>query len=102
MQNVISGTQTQAQPCVTAGMATGGQAVADQLKGNPKYVRSGNSADAQTKTQGGLALMEQQTSIELLSGCASVLASAISWCFARMATMLAIPVFKGCVASTQY
>ena len=36
-QNVISGTTTQAQQCVTAAMAAGGQAAANQLNGNPNF-----------------------------------------------------------------
>jgi hypothetical protein len=36
-QNVISGTTTQAQQCVTAALAAGGQAAANQLNGNPNF-----------------------------------------------------------------
>ncbi len=36
-QNVISGTTPQAQQCVTAALAAGGQAAANQLNGNPNF-----------------------------------------------------------------
>jgi hypothetical protein len=39
-QNVISGTNSQAQQCVTAALAAGGQATANQLNGNPNFANT--------------------------------------------------------------
>lgn len=48
-QNVISGITPQAQQCVTAAMAAGGQAAANQLNGNPNFA----SATGFPSTAGG-------------------------------------------------